>query len=81
MTNAMPRACKSLLHFPHMRRRWSVRRQLLAGDETTRIKDRALTRGLWHLGKFSRHYVAQFGERPSATLGGDRWVALKRNRI
>jgi AraC-like DNA-binding protein len=58
----------SLHRYLRSRRLWSVRRQLLAGDETTQIKARALANGFWHLSEFSSQYVAKFGEHPSETL-------------
>jgi len=58
----------SLHRYLRARRLWSVRRQLLAGDETTQIKARALANGFWHLSEFSSQYVRTFGEHPSETL-------------
>lgn len=58
----------SLHRYLRARRLWSVRRQLLAGDPTTQIKDRALANGFWHLSEFSSQYVSKFGEHPSVTL-------------
>ena len=55
----------SLHRYLRSRRLWSVRRQLLVGDETTQIKDHALANGFWHLSEFSSQYVRKFGEHPS----------------
>jgi AraC family ethanolamine operon transcriptional activator len=69
MNSAMSKIRGESLHrYLRARRLWAVRRQLLAGDETTKIKDRALANGFWHLSQFSSQYVAKFGEHPSQTL-------------
>ena len=66
----------SLHRYLRSRRLWSVRRQLLAGDAATQIKDRALANGFWHLSEFSSQYVRKFGEHPSETLA--RALAMRR---
>ena len=69
MNSAISRIRGMSLHrYLRSRRLWSVRRQLLAGDETTQIKARVLANGFWHMSEFSAQYVAKFGEHPSETL-------------
>jgi AraC-like DNA-binding protein len=69
MNSAMSKIRGMSLHrYLRARRLWVVRRQLLAGDETTQVKDRALANGFWHLSEFASQYVAKFGEHPSETL-------------
>jgi AraC-like DNA-binding protein len=58
----------SLHRYLRLRRLWAVRRQLLTGDRTLRVKTCALSNGFWHLGEFAALYAAQFGEAPSMTL-------------
>ncbi len=77
MNTAMSKIRGMSLHrYLRARRLWAVRRQLLAADETTKVKDRALANGFWHLGEFSAQYVARFGEHPSQTLA--RAIAARR---
>ena len=69
MNTAMSKIRGMSLHrYLRVRRLWAVRRQLLAGDDTTQVKDSALANGFWHLSEFSSQYVARFGEHPSETL-------------
>lgn len=69
MNGAMAKVRGMSLHrYLRLRRLWSVRRQLLAGEETTQIKAIALANGFWHLGEFASQYVARFGEHPHETL-------------
>ena len=77
MNTAMSKIRGMSLHrYLRARRLWAVRRQLLAADETTKVKDRALANGFWHLGEFALQYVTKFGEHPSQTLA--RAVARRR---
>jgi AraC family ethanolamine operon transcriptional activator len=57
----------SLHRYIRLRRLWTVRRQLLAGDPGQQIKQIALSNGFWHLGDFAAKYASQFGELPSST--------------
>jgi AraC family ethanolamine operon transcriptional activator len=57
----------SLHRYIRLRRLWTARRQLLAGDPGIQVKQVALGNGFWHLGDFAAKYAAQFGELPSST--------------
>jgi AraC-like DNA-binding protein len=73
LSNLMVRANGMSLHrYIRLRRLWSVRRQLLAG-EPRQIKEIALANGFWHLGDFAAKYASQFGELPSSTQGQAQW--------
>jgi AraC family ethanolamine operon transcriptional activator len=62
----------SLHRYLRLRRLWLVRQRLVAGTHS--VKAAALAFGFWHMGDFSRSYVLQFGETPSATLAISRPV-------
>jgi AraC family ethanolamine operon transcriptional activator len=68
LSNLMVKANGMSLHrYIRLRRLWTVRRQLLAGDPDLQIKQVALANGFWHLGDFAAKYASQFGELPSST--------------
>lgn len=59
----------SPLQFIKARRLNVARHKLLtAHTQEISVKEAALSSGFWHLGHFSRDYLAQFGELPSTTL-------------
>lgn len=58
----------SLHRFIRLRKLWMVRRALEKGYPGMNVKAAAYAHGFWHLGEFSRHYKASFGEVPSETL-------------
>ena len=62
----------SLHQYLRLKRLWSTRRLLLAGNAGLTVKAAALANGFWHMGDFSRGYKTAFGEAPSATLSQAR---------
>ncbi|MDM0019093.1 AraC family transcriptional regulator [Variovorax saccharolyticus] len=55
-----------------------VRQALLQADASTTVTELALRHGFFHLGRFSAHYKARFGESPMATLSRARKDSLAR---
>ncbi|MDM0035820.1 AraC family transcriptional regulator [Variovorax sp. J22P271] len=53
-----------------------VRQALLAADASTSVTEAALQHGFFHLGRFSAHYKACFGESPIAAL-----ARVRRGRV
>ncbi len=49
-----------------------VRNALLQPEDSVTITEVAMNHGFLHLGRFSQHYEAAFGERPSATVSRTR---------
>jgi TolB-like protein/Tfp pilus assembly protein PilF len=58
----------SPLEYSRRLRLAAVRKDLLAGTDSTSVTDAATRHGFGHFGRFSSHYRRHFGEAPSATL-------------
>jgi AraC family ethanolamine operon transcriptional activator len=58
----------SMHRYMRLRRLWSVRQQLVRGEQPQSIKAVALAHGFWHMGEFTSLYRDLFGETPQQTL-------------
>jgi AraC family ethanolamine operon transcriptional activator len=62
----------SMHRYMRLRRLWSVRQQLVRGEQPQSIKAVALANGFWHMGEFTSLYRDLFGETPQQTLSAAR---------
>ena len=62
----------SMHRYMRLRRLWSVRQQLVRGEQPRSIKAVALANGFWHMGEFTSLYRDLFGETPQQTLSAAR---------
>jgi AraC family ethanolamine operon transcriptional activator len=62
----------SMHRYMRLRRLWSVRQQLVRGEQVQTIKAVALMNGFWHMGEFTSLYRELFGETPQQTMSAAR---------